>query len=496
MDTESRITERRAQVEPFAAAAHPEVEDLLAILESTNHLGYVIDFQSDRPEALIVGGSLEELTGYRPEELRLETWSDCIHPDDLAIVEEAMGRIRPQDPGETPVPQEIEYRIVRKSGEIVFVRERAWPDVGRAGNVLRILGSVVDISEEVREREEFRKFRAGYTELENRMLAVQRREAGIRARLEMERARSKLEKTKREMERALLASEVTMTGAHEIISDYCQRMFGGVPGAFYLAGGGGVFTPVSRWGEGALPEEIRVGDDSDLDGAAMQIPVEIDNVSGILYLDSDPEETVPGATKEFVEIVAWEIAEKLALLEARRLAERDELTGLYNLRYFLRQLKNELYRSARYGHPCALLMLDLDRFKYLNDTQGHQTGNRVLRDLAGLLQERVRETDSLARYGGEEMVIILPDTAREGAFQLAERLREAVSEREFVNAQGRPLGEEMKVTISVGVAVFPEDAADGPTLIEAADQALYQAKRGGRNRVEIYDAAGGGEGES
>jgi len=166
-----------------------------------------------------------------------------------------------------------------------------------------------------------------------------------------------------------------------------------------------------------------------------------------------------------------------------RLANTDDLTGLYNHRRFYQRLEEEHKRAERYGSDLALILLDLDHFKQVNDTYGHQQGDAVLRELATVLLRTTRETDLLARYGGEEFAVLLPETSLAGAFQQAERMRRQIKAHYFESLQGKPL------SISCGVACLPfsQAAFKAPrhrqdALIAWADQALYTAKRGGRDR--------------
>jgi diguanylate cyclase (GGDEF)-like protein len=162
-----------------------------------------------------------------------------------------------------------------------------------------------------------------------------------------------------------------------------------------------------------------------------------------------------------------------------RAAQTDALTGLFNRGALLERLERELERSRRYGRSLAVIFFDLDRFKSLNDTYGHQFGDRVLRDLARIAAETVRSIDLVGRYGGEEFVAVLPETDGAQALVVAERLRTNVARHRL----DLPSGEEVRATISAGVAVFPADATTMDTLLRIADTALYAAKAGGRNQV-------------
>ncbi|MBT8493298.1 MAG: diguanylate cyclase [Deltaproteobacteria bacterium] len=168
-----------------------------------------------------------------------------------------------------------------------------------------------------------------------------------------------------------------------------------------------------------------------------------------------------------------------------QLAVTDGLTNLYNHRHFHERLALEVERSLRNGLPLALLMIDVDHFKAFNDRHGHPAGDDCLRQLSRIMSDGRRANDFVARYGGEEFAIVLVDTSKLTAAQLAERLRETVEQTDFV-APGK--GSE-SMTISIGVAAFPDDASNAEALVRAADAALYQAKDGGRNCVVLATAS-------
>lgn len=162
-------------------------------------------------------------------------------------------------------------------------------------------------------------------------------------------------------------------------------------------------------------------------------------------------------------------------------ATHDELTGLYNYGFFIQRLAEETERSHRYQRPLALIMGDVDHFKQVNDTYGHQVGNLVLQAVAATLSADVRSTDIVARYGGEEFAIILPETSGEEAVVAADHIRTLIADS---HADGRP-----DVTISLGVSEYQMLDSDCAFLIKRADRALYQAKKTGRNRVVMDVAA-------
>jgi diguanylate cyclase (GGDEF)-like protein len=166
-----------------------------------------------------------------------------------------------------------------------------------------------------------------------------------------------------------------------------------------------------------------------------------------------------------------------------RFAFTDYLTGLRTRGYFEQQLELEFKRAERKQQKFALLMIDIDHFKILNDTFGHHVGDQLLRDVTSILQKDMREVDTVARYGGEEFVIILPETTETGAMFVAQRLRRAVDQAKFFAGSPHSI---QHLTISIGVAVYDTDAQFKRDLIEFADAALYAAKHEGRNRVKSY----------
>ena len=155
------------------------------------------------------------------------------------------------------------------------------------------------------------------------------------------------------------------------------------------------------------------------------------------------------------------------------MAVTDSLTGLYVRRYFMIKLQEEIHRAERYNKKLSVIMADLDRFKNINDTYGHDVGDRALQTISQFLQKNVREVDAVARYGGEEFVILIPDADERAAFFLAERLREALSKIKLENLP--------HITVSLGIATYPNDGTDIEDLIKKADIAMYAAKQAGRN---------------
>jgi len=161
----------------------------------------------------------------------------------------------------------------------------------------------------------------------------------------------------------------------------------------------------------------------------------------------------------------------------------DPLTGIFNRRYFENQLSKELQRASRYEHTLAILFVDIDQFKKINDEYGHQVGDKVLDQLSDILERSVRGVDVVARYGGDEFIVLLPETKKSHAIKTAERILKHIKSYDFFK-------DDLKVKdlhVSIGVAGFPEDAGGTYELIKKADTALYQAKHEGGARVIAYE---------
>ncbi len=191
-------------------------------------------------------------------------------------------------------------------------------------------------------------------------------------------------------------------------------------------------------------------------------------------------------TQEDVERLASLVPQAAVALENVRireamhsLAATDGLTGLWNHRRMYDLLGEEMRRSTRYHRVLSVLMLDVDSFKTFNDTYGHPQGDQLLRSIASILRHNVRTVDHVGRYGGEEFMVILPETSKDDACRLAERIRGAVEEQAFLIVDGRTI----RRTVSVGVASYPEDGLNPTELVQRADEALYRAKRSGKNCV-------------
>ena len=209
---------------------------------------------------------------------------------------------------------------------------------------------------------------------------------------------------------------------------------------------------------------------------------------GVLYLGSH----TPGRYTERDQNLLWEFARHIGYplqrVRLQAMATTDGLTGLFNRRAFRNRLRDEAERASRYGHPLTLVMIDIDHFKRVNDTYGHPAGDAVLTQMGSLLRRLSRGIDFAARYGGEELALLCPETGSRDALGLAERIRQSVEGHAFA----LPDGSTLSVTVSLGVATqIIGGAPDETALVDAADRALYAAKAGGRNRVGAGEVASG-----
>jgi len=174
---------------------------------------------------------------------------------------------------------------------------------------------------------------------------------------------------------------------------------------------------------------------------------------------------------------------RYVLQRAKLLSELDELTGLFNTRGFAIAADRLFGQALRYARPASVLMIDLDNLKAVNDSYGHEAGNRLLRHTANALRAELRYTDVPARYGGDEFIVLLPETPSKGALEVAERIRKAVADRPLDMDAGK-----IASSVSIGVACFPDDGRTLDALATRADRALYEAKQKGRNCIFKYRA--------
>ena len=207
-------------------------------------------------------------------------------------------------------------------------------------------------------------------------------------------------------------------------------------------------------------------------------------VLGLLQIEPQQNQEIGEKDRKNFTILANSTAvaidNALLHMKMQELTVIDELTGLYNYRYFRLKLTDEIRRADRYHQPLSILMIDVDHFKEINDSQGHQTGNIILQEIVSIIKHSVRDVDIVSRYGGEEFMVLLPQTAMKNAVSIAERMRAYVEKSYFTNSQGQ---RDIRATVSIGAAIYPDGVASAEQLLIKVDQAMYQAKNSGRNQV-------------
>jgi diguanylate cyclase (GGDEF)-like protein len=271
--------------------------------------------------------------------------------------------------------------------------------------------------------------------------------------------------------------------------------YAGVVRETALALGEGITGWAAEHREAALIDDVKA------DGRAQALPgVSLDNKSAIV-VPLLVETRLVGVVRalkmgtraytqdhfRFAQTLALQAALAIAAAEAheeiRRLSVTDELTGAYNVRHVMQRLREEMELAKRRDDAVSLLVIDGDAMKLVNDRYRHAEGNRVLVEITAAMRSALRTTDVLGRFGGDEFIVVLPSTGSKDAIVAAERLRKSVATHEYRNTWGEPI----PVTVSVGVATFPENATNADDLFRMADRSLYAAKQAGRNRVSTPD---------
>jgi diguanylate cyclase (GGDEF)-like protein len=225
-------------------------------------------------------------------------------------------------------------------------------------------------------------------------------------------------------------------------------------------------------------------------GAFLALPLIAENgrAVGILSLLRRRSGSFAAKEIELLRKIAGQIGQVIdtifAYQHTRELSYTDELTRVFNRRYFNQRFEREMQRAQRYGRALSLIMLDIDHFKAFNDAHGHLWGDTILKQVAQILEKSLRKADILARFGGEEFVVLLPEIDKEQGRKVAEKLRRAIERTDFPKAAAQPLG---RLTISLGLAAFPEDAEETEALLDHADQGLYLAKSRGRNQTGVHE---------
>ncbi|MFZ0438689.1 MAG: diguanylate cyclase, partial [Candidatus Sulfotelmatobacter sp.] len=459
-----------------------------------------------------------DYTGLTLEQCQGSGWTVAIHPDDLPLCLEKWGNaLRTGD------PYAVEYRMRAKDGTYRWFLARGNPIRDATGEIVKWFGTCTDIEDQKQNQQI----------LEEQILERTMELADTNARLqeeivEKDRDRNQFDRQNENMmkelekrsQRATMLAEMgellqSCISLNELIAaalGFAPRIFPAVRGAVALLNGSRSLADViGSWADCQLhamefeatscwalrtghPHLVVAGDSTapcahaaGVKNTYLCVPILAQGETlGILHFQATDEVPHLEASQiSFKTTFAGQLGLSIAnirLREALRTQSvRDALTGLYNRRYLEEILEREVRRATRASQSLGVLMIDLDHFKNFNDTYGHDAGDAVLRETGASLTKGIRAEDFVCRFGGEEFVVILPTANVEAACARAERLRLKMKELTVLH-QGKSMG---MLTISVGVAVFPEHGSSPKELMAAADAALYEAKRNGRDQIAV-----------
>lgn len=478
--------------------------------ESEQRLKEIIDFLPDATLVIDRAGkiiawnrAIEEMTGYRAKEM--------LGRDNYEHAIPFYGERRPILIDLVNLPSEVietEYAFLRRDKSGVLMGDAACPMVrtgkrflsGWAASIYNLKGEKVGAIESIRDLTEKKQAE------EELQLAKEKLETWVG---ELERRNREIN-LMRQMDELLQTCE-NITEAYPILAQFIPQIMEKTTGALFnfsnsrkslesaVTWGGNIesdqiFTAADCWALRRGQIHIASRDLSGLRcrhmGAStldyIEVPMfEPGKVMGMLHIEYPPDVKCDRKAEELALIVAEHLSLSLSNLKLRETLHaqsvRDPLTGLYNRRYMEETLEREIHRAVRSRIPIGIIMMDIDHFKSLNDTYGHEAGDLVLAELSGIIRKNVRASDVACRYGGEEFILILPNADGEVTRQRAENLRAEVESYEFVYHRQSL----RKVTVSLGVAAFPEHDQSADSILKKADEALYLAKKLGRNRVEI-----------
>jgi diguanylate cyclase (GGDEF)-like protein/PAS domain S-box-containing protein len=464
-----------------------------------------------------------DYTGRTYEQLRGAGWTTIVHPDDLPVCAEKW-----ESALRTGEPYNVQYRLRGKDGEYRWFLCRANPIRDSKGKIVKWFGTCIDIEDQKKNQqileeqilERTMQLADINTQLQNEMIEkdyarneLDRQNENMMAELEKRTQRATMLAKMGELLQSCVSREEVIAAA----LGFAPKIFPTVPGALVLLDASRsvaevtgawsscqlpamVFEPLSCWAlRTGHPHLVLAGDSTarcehaaSVKNTYLCTPILAQGETlGIVHFQAtDDVPELDASEISFKTTFAGQVGLSIAnirLREALRTQSvRDALTGLYNRRYLEEVLAREVRRAARAGQSLGILMIDLDHFKSFNDTYGHDAGDVVLRETGASLTKSIRAEDFVCRFGGEEFVVILPTADLAASSMRAERLRMQMKELTVLH-QGRSMG---MLTISVGVAVFPEHGCSPKELMAAADAALYQAKRNGRDQIAIASLKG------
>ena len=423
----------------------------------------------------------EEISGYSSDELKDKYSLDYIHPDDREYVHNKAVEILK---GQSSLP--YEYRFIRKNGEAVMVLDRLMSiqyDGKRS-----VLGSLMDISDIKKAEAQIREYADQLEALFNIGLTASRT-LDIRELLENVLDKV-LHVTGLDAGAIFLFDQQTKKVALRTYRGVSERLFQKAERMKLNEGFTGL---VARSGKPIIVQDAgrdsrarRIGIKSEGIHSFAAVPImSKEQVRGVMIVGSHATHQFSQSATRLLDTITMQIGmavDNAQLYErALHLAFTDNLTGLYNRRYLLDQLDRDFARANRNGSPLSLVMMDLDGLKVINDRFGHNEGDVVLKKLGRILKQNTRASDIAARWGGDEFVLLAPDTDSMGAYIIGERIRSQVE-----HCRLKLVGEEISISVSVGIASYPLHSSGVTELIKRADEAMYNAKGLGKNQVCIF----------
>ena len=461
------------------------------LADLTPNILYIYDLTSNKN--IYCNPFITELLGYTPVELkkfRDGLIDELIHPEDVLDLKQHFANCLLL---EDDKHLEVEYRIKNIKGQWHWLHDKNTIFSRNAnGKPEQILGIAQDITQTKNNQFQTKELNQ---KLQEKISVLETRD----------RARVKLSQMNE-----FVQACVSLNEAQEVIADLLQPLFPGTAGVVYLMNNiKDVLEAIATWGNSKsyhnfAPEEcwsIRRGNvhlaypdasklycshinrESELKPSLCLPMAGKGEIIGILHLSFFNSKSISQAVQDLAETVAQNLAMSFANLQLQQKLRyqslRDPLTGLYNRRYLQESLGKELDRAHRKQQTVGVMMLDVDHFKRFNDIYGHSAGDLVLSQVGNFMLSAIRQYDIACRYGGEELIIVMPDASLENIIRCAERVREGIHNLELKH-EAQQLE---SISVSIGLSCFPDDAINVDELIKNADKALYKAKESGRNCV-------------
>ena len=488
---EQRVVEKTSALTKSNLELQESAKFIKKITDTAPNLLYIYDLTTNRN--IFCNPFIQDLTGYSVsviQKFENSLLSKLIHPDDIEKVREHHNKCLFLEEDNY---LEIEYRIKDINGEWYWLHDKNTVfNRDSQGKPEQILGVAQNITH--KKKAELK------TKLLNQRLSEQVAILEVR------------EKTRVQLSHMIRVIQVcsSLEEAKELIVDLLKPLFADTKGAVYLTNSSKtVVSAIAIWGDIDSDRHfaakncwaIRLGNSystyphtpklycSHVNNTQLLPSLCLPMIAkgetiGMLHLQFSSIVEITQSTKNLAETVAQNLALSFANLKLQQELKfqsfHDSLTGLYNRRYIEESLKKEIDRARRKQQFVSVMMLDVDHFKQFNDTYGHQAGDLVLNKVGTYLRSAIREYDIACRYGGEEMIVVMPDASIENSIVRAETIRTGIKALKLEH-NGKQL---QSVTVSIGVSCFPDDGVDPEKLINAADKALYRAKEEGRDCVK------------